>query len=226
MTRSSVVSNQFAEWHDMDRNRAEPAARDESPRLQDETVGSSLPAHRPSPLIRNLAAYDNSGFDPGRRFFVRTLWYFLSLVLFESGWFPASRPKSVILRLFGAKIGRGLVIRPNVRIKFPWKLSVGDHCWIGQEVWIDNLDHVLIGNNVCISQGVYLCTGSHAHRSPTFELRVKPIRVGDGVWLAAKSMILQGVTVGDGAVVGAGNIVSNELPTWTIVKVPRTTGHV
>lgn len=176
--------------------------------------------------VRDLAAYDNSGFDPGRGFLVRTLWYFLSLVVFESGWLPVSGPKSVILRIFGAKIGRGLVIRPNVRIKFPWKLAVGDHCWIGQEVWIDNLDHVYIGNNVCVSQCVYLCTGSHDHRSTTFELRVKPIRIEDGAWLAAKCVILQGVTIREGVVVGAGNIVSNELPRCTVVKVAGTVESV
>lgn len=157
--------------------------------------------------IRNLAAYDNSWYDPGRGFVVRTIWYYVSLWIFESGWFPVSGAKAAILRCFGARIGTGLVIRPHVRIKYPWKLTVGDHCWIGQGVWIDNLEEVAVGNNVCISQSVYICTGSHNHRSPTFELLVKPIRIGDGAWLAARCTLLQGSVINSGAVVPACSIV-------------------
>jgi putative colanic acid biosynthesis acetyltransferase WcaF len=157
--------------------------------------------------IRNLAAYDNSRYDPGRGFVVRTIWYFVSLWIFESGWFPVSGVKAAILRWFGARIGKGLVIRPHVRIKYPWKLTVGDHCWIGQQVWIDNLENVIVGSHVCISQAAYLCTGSHNHRSPTFELIVKPILIGDGAWLAARCTILQGSIIGPGVVVSACSIV-------------------
>ena len=156
---------------------------------------------------RNLAAYDNSWYDPGRGFVVRTIWYYVSAMIFESGCFPVSGFKAAILRLFGARIGAGLVIRPHVRIKYPWKLTVGDHCWIGQEVWIDNLENVTLGDNVCISQAAYLCTGSHNHRSPTFELIVKPILIGDGAWLAARCTILQGAIIGPGVVVPACSIV-------------------
>lgn len=156
---------------------------------------------------RDLAAYDNSNFDPGRGAVVRTVWYFLSLLVLESGWFPLSKLKCVLLRTFGAKIGSGVVIKPHVRIKYPWRLMVGDHCWIGQGTWIDNLDNVTLESNVCVSQGAFLCTGSHDHRSPTFELQISPIVVKHGAWLAAKTIVLGGAVVERGEVVSAGMIV-------------------
>ncbi len=154
--------------------------------------------------LRNLAAYNNSDFNPGRGFVVQTLWYFLSLLVFESGWFPVSSLKCRLLRMFGATIGVGVVIKPHVRIKYPWKLVVGDHCWIGQEAWIDNLDQVTLESDVCISQEAYLCTGSHDHRSATFELRTAPILVKHGAWIAARAIVLAGAVVERGEVVGAG----------------------
>jgi putative colanic acid biosynthesis acetyltransferase WcaF len=153
---------------------------------------------------RNLAAYDNSSFNPGRGTIVRIVWYFLSLLIFESGWFPVSGLKCRLLRMFGATIGQGVVIKPHVRIKYPWKLVVGDHCWIGQETWIDNLDQVTLESDVCLSQGVYLCTGSHDHRSPTFELLTAPIIIRHGAWIAARAIVLGGAVVECGEVVGAG----------------------
>jgi len=160
--------------------------------------------------VRNLAAYNNSQFDPGRGRVVRAVWYFLSLIVFESGWFPVSRLKPVLLRLFGATVGCGVVIKPHVRIKFPWRLAVRDHCWIGEGAWIDNLAQVTLESDVCISQGAYLCTGSHDHRSPTFELRVAPILVKHGAWIAARSIVLGGAVVGQGEVVPAGAVRSGQ----------------
>lgn len=162
-------------------------------------------------VIRNLAAYDNSGFDPGRGVFVRTLWYIISLLIFENGWCPLSGVKVWILRLFGATIGRGVVIKPHVRIKFPWRLFVGDACWIGQEVWIDNLDDVTLESDVCISQGAYLCTGSHDHRSPSFELKTAPILIRNGAWVAARAILLAGTVIESGVVVSAGSVVGKKL---------------
>ena len=165
-----------------------------------------------SPPKRNLAAYDNSDFDPGRGIIVRTLWYYVSLTVFEHGWAPISGFKVWLLRMFGASIGRGFVLKPNVRIKFPWKLTVADDCWIGQDVWIDNLDQVTLESDVCISQGAYLCTGSHNHRSPTFELKTAPIHVKHGAWIAAKAILLQGAVIELGEVVPAGAVVGNRKP--------------
>jgi putative colanic acid biosynthesis acetyltransferase WcaF len=174
----------------------------------------------PSPSSESwidLSIYDNSDFDPGRGKFMRTLWYFCSVAFFENGWFPISGLKVRLLRLFGARIGRGVVIKPNVRIKFPWRLSIGDHCWIGQESWLDNMVVVEIGSHVCISQLVYLCTGSHDHRRRTFDLLPSPIRIGDGAWIGARATILPGVTVGPNAIVAGGSIVTKDVDAAQIV---------
>lgn len=165
----------------------------------------------------DLAQYDNSDFNPGRGLLIRTLWHYCSLLLLEGGWLPASGVKVRLLRLFGASIGRGVVIKPNVRIKYPWRLTVGDHCWIGQGAWIDNLAEVRIGSHVCISQLVYLCTGSHDHRRRTFDLITKPITIGDGAWLGARATILPGVTVGANGLVAGGSVVTRDVEVATIV---------
>jgi putative colanic acid biosynthesis acetyltransferase WcaF len=120
------------------------------------------------------------------------------------------------LRRFGATIGRGVVIKPGVRIKFPWRLELGDNTWLGEAAWIDNLAPVRIGNDVCISQGAYLCTGSHDWKSEQFDLIVKPISIGAKVWIAARAIIGPGVTIGEGAVVPLGCVVTVEVPPWVI----------
>jgi putative colanic acid biosynthesis acetyltransferase WcaF len=148
---------------------------------------------------------------------VRMLWYFTSLLLFESGWFLAGGLKISILRLFGAKIGQGLVLKPNVRIKFPWLLEVGDHVWIGQDVWIDNLAAVSIGSHACVSQGSYFCTGGHDYRRTSFDLIVRPIAVGPGAWVGAFTRIMGGVTIGANAIVATGCIVTRDVGAADIV---------
>lgn len=135
------------------------------------------------------------------------LWYGLSWLVFESGLMPLSRIKCRLLRAFGATIGAGLVMKPNVRVKFPWKLTVGNNCWIGQDVWIDNLAEVTLGDDVCLSQGAYLCTGSHDIRKESFDLITRPVRVERGAWIGAKAILLPGTTIGAGTVVAAGSVV-------------------
>lgn len=164
----------------------------------------------------NLTHYRAPDYQ-GRGIVVRMLWYFVSLLLFESGWFILSGPKRSILRMFGAQIGQNVSIKPHVQIKFPWKLAVGDHTWIGEGSWIDNLDEVRLGNHVCISQGVYFCTGSHDHQSRGFELITKPIVVEDGAWIATRSTLLPGVAVGANAIVAAGSVVHKHVPAATLV---------
>jgi putative colanic acid biosynthesis acetyltransferase WcaF len=165
----------------------------------------------------DLSLYDNRSYSPGRKPLVRATWYLVSLVIFESGWVPLNGLKRWLLRLFGANIGRGLVIKPRVWIKYPWRLAVGDHCWIGQGAWIENLANVRIGSQVCISQQVYICTGSHDCRRRTFDLITRPVMIGDGAWLAARSLVLGGVTIGANAVVAAGSVVTKDVPPAAIV---------
>lgn len=126
-----------------------------------------------------------------------------------------------ILRAFGATVGQGVIIRHGVRIHWPWKLTVGDHVWIGVDAWLLNLEHITVGSNVCISQGALLCTGSHLIDSPTFEFDNAPIHVLDGAWIAARATVLRGVTIGEEAIVGATSLVAQDVPKGARAFAPR-----
>ena len=117
---------------------------------------------------------------------------------------------------FGARIGSGVVIKPGVRIKYPWLLTVGDHTWLGEDCWIDNLVSVTLGNNVCISQGAYLCTGNHDWSDIHFGLMVRPITILDGAWIGAQAIVTPGIVVGQCAVLTAGSVATNNLPPFHI----------
>ena len=158
----------------------------------------------------HLDRFDNSAYERGRSSVVEALWLVVSGVLVES-WLPGSAFRIYLLRLFGARIGPGVVIKPHVRIKFPWRLSIGDNSWIGEGVWIDNLAQVDVGANCCISQGAYLCTGSHDWSLPAFDLITRPITIGDGAWICAQARVSPGVKVGAGAVLGFGAIATRDL---------------
>ena len=163
-----------------------------------------------SPPHVRLDCFDNSHFFPGGRQ-KRILWTLVSGFFFQS-WFPwPMRVKAAILRGFGAKIGKGLVIKPRVTIKYPWKLSIGDHVWIGENVWIDNLDEVTIGNHVCLSQGALLLCGNHDYSLSTFDLITKPIVLEDGVWIGAQSTVAPGVTCGEHSILSLGSAATRNL---------------
>jgi putative colanic acid biosynthesis acetyltransferase WcaF len=134
----------------------------------------------------------------------------------KNGWFPYSGFKRFLLRLFGAKIGKGVVIKPCVNIKYPWKLKIGNHVWIGENVWIDNLDMVTIGNNCCLSQGVFMLCGNHDYKSSSFDLKVSPIVLEDGAWIGAKAIVCPGVTVGTHAVLSVGSVATKNLEPYSI----------
>jgi putative colanic acid biosynthesis acetyltransferase WcaF len=120
--------------------------------------------------------------------------------------FVSYRIKTAILRFFGASIGKGLVIKPGVHIKYPWRLSIGDHVWLGERVWIDNLADVEICANVCISQGAYLCTGNHDWSDPHLGLVTQRITVNAGAWIAAFAKVAPGVRIGEDAIIALGAI--------------------
>jgi putative colanic acid biosynthesis acetyltransferase WcaF len=164
-----------------------------------------------------LSKFNNADFDRGRSRLVETCWRVVEGLLFNS-WLPGSGWRVQLLRLFGASVGNGVVIKPHVRIKFPWKLKVGNHSWIGEDVWIDNLAEVSIGNNCCISQGAFLCTGSHRWDKETFDLATKSIVISDQCWLGAKSRIAPGVTLEQGAVLALGGVAIEDLPAWQIYR--------
>ncbi|HZM66520.1 MAG TPA: hypothetical protein VFC16_09500 [Nakamurella sp.] len=159
---------------------------------------------------RRLRDFAGTGYDKGRPVVVQAAWFVTQNLAFRKWWFPA-RWRPAMLRLFGGQVGSGVRIRPGVRVHWPWKLVVGDDVWIGEDAWILNLEPVTIGNDVCVSQGAFLCTGSHQRRSPSFEFDNAPIKLADGSWIAAKAIVLRGVTVHPGAVVGAGAVVATDL---------------
>ncbi len=154
-----------------------------------------------------LDQYNNSDFQRGASQMVEILWWLVRSLLFAC-WFPIpSGIKVLALRLFGSKIGKGVVIRSRVNITFPWRLTIGDDVWIGDEVLILSLAPVTIGSNVCISQRAFLCTGSHKFRSENFDLETKPISVGEGSWIAANVFVGPGVTLGRGTLCSVGAVV-------------------
>jgi putative colanic acid biosynthesis acetyltransferase WcaF len=171
-----------------------------------------------------LAAFTGRGYDRGRSLAVQLLWLGSRGVLMR--WWCPNRVRITVLRLYGAKIGYGVSIRHEVKIHWPWKLVVGNQSWIGEGVWILNLENVTIGVNTCISQGVMLCTGSHDRRSPSFEFDNGPITVGNSVWIAARATILRGVNVGDGVTVGAAALVANDVGPGVTVLAPLAAAQV
>lgn len=164
----------------------------------------------------DLSEPDSSELVRGRTRLVEALWIFFGAPILGSRWMLSTRLRSQLLRVFGAKIGRDLYMKPGVRIKFPWYLSIGDHCWVGEDVWIDNLAPVYIGSHVCISQGAYLCTGNHDWSKPNLKLFVRPIRIEMGSWIGAKSLVGPGVTVHEGAISTAGSVVTKNLSAFCI----------
>lgn len=165
-------------------------------------------------LIR-LDAFDNSGFSRGASRLTEVCWFVVSGLLMES-WLPGSAWRRVILRIFGADIGKAVVIKPRVRVKFPWRLKVEDYSWIGEQVWIDNLNAVKIGAHCCLSQGAYLCTGSHDWSDRYFALVTAPIEIGCGAWIGAKASIAPGTCIEPGAVVTMGSFAHGRVMSWSI----------
>lgn len=147
---------------------------------------------------------------------MQILWFCCGATLLRCPLLPSSSVRRALLRLFGARVGAGVVIKPGVRVKYPWHLSIEHHSWLGEDCWIDNLAEVSIGANVCISQGVYFCTGNHDWSDPAFGLSIKPILIGDGAWVGARALIAPGVSLGEGAVAVAGSIVTRAIPACEI----------
>jgi putative colanic acid biosynthesis acetyltransferase WcaF len=166
--------------------------------------------------VRRLADFTGAGYDKGRPIVVQALWFAALNLLFSAWWFPA-RWRPGLLRLFGAEVGQRVFIRHRVRVLWPWKLRIGDDCWIGEDAWLLNLEPITLGHDVCVSQGAFLCAGSHDRRSPSFEYDNAPIDVGDHVWIGARATVLRGVRIGDGAVVGACVLVSRDVPDGALV---------
>ncbi len=166
----------------------------------------------------DLSKYDNSDYDRGAPTWKEALWTLTRAMFFQTALPWPSGFRVALLRAFGAKIGCGVVIRENVNISMPWRLTTDDYVWIGEDVGILSLAQVTIGSNVCISQRAYLCTGSHDHRRDDFKLITRPVRIADGAWIATAAFVAPGVTVSTGAVVTAGSVVVADVPPNTVVR--------
>lgn len=135
----------------------------------------------------------------------------MNALIFNTALFPLNMLKVILLRWFGAQVGRGVIVKPKVNIKYPWKLSIGHHSWIGEGVWIDNLVKVTIEDNCCVSQGGMLLTGNHNFKKTSFDLMVGEIHLKSGSWVGAKSVVCPGVTLCENAIVSVGSVASKDL---------------
>lgn len=152
-----------------------------------------------------LNEFKNPEFNRGASVFKQAVWYVFNACLLN-GFIPGSGWRRGLLKLFGAKIGKGVIIKPYVNIKFPWKLIIGDNSWIGERVWLDNLDQLTIGTNCCISQGAMLICGNHDFTKTTFDLFTKPIVLEDGVWIGAGCKVTPGTTFGSHSLLTMGSV--------------------
>ena len=168
--------------------------------------------------MMRLDQYSVGDYTPGASLWKQLLWYFVGFPLVRSYFLPFSGLKVWLLRVFGAQIGQGVRLKPGIRVKFPWRLTVGDHVWIGEDVWLDNLASVTIGDQVCISQGVYLCTGNHDWSKPEFSLKPQPIVVEADSWLGAQSRVAPGVTIGQGAILTLGSVAVKSLDSMMVYQ--------
>jgi putative colanic acid biosynthesis acetyltransferase WcaF len=168
----------------------------------------------------DLSKYNNDWYkkEIGASRMKQAAWYFINIIFLKNRFNPFSSSRVFFLRLFGASVGKGVRIKPGVNVKYPWKLNVGDFCWIGENVWIDNLAPVAMGNNVCVSQGAMLLTGNHDFSKPQFDLKVAPIDLEDGAWIGAQSVVCPGVKVLSHAVLAVKSVATSDLQPFSIYQ--------
>ena len=159
--------------------------------------------------------FDKKGYHPGASDFKIYIWYLLNLTFIRSGVIPFSTIIVILLKIFGAKIGCDVRIKPGINVRYPWKLIIGDHCWLA-DCYIDNLDMVTIASNVCISQQAMLLTGNHNYKVVSFDLITRPIILKDGVWIGARAVVCPGVTAESHSVLTVGSIATRSLQAYSI----------
>ena len=161
--------------------------------------------------------FDKKGFRTDASAGKVCCWYMTSALLFHSGFIPFSNILVFILRAYGARIGKNVRIKPGIRIKYPWKLTIGDFSWLAS-CHIDNLENIIIGKNVCISQEAMLLTGNHNYKTVSFDLAAQPIILEDGAWIGAKGLVCPGVVVGSHAVLTAGSVANRKMESYMIYQ--------
>ncbi len=160
----------------------------------------------------DLRSFKSNRTIAGRSLSVQLLWTLAGSLLLRNSWLPGSRWRVLLLRIYGAKLGKNVVIKTGVRVKYPWKLQVGDSSWIGEDCWIDNMAEVTLGSNVCLSQACYLCTGNHDWSDPAFSMFAKGITLEDGSWLASRCTLGPGISIGRNAIAAIGSVIWKSIP--------------
>lgn len=171
----------------------------------------SLVADSPPSLV-DLSRYDQSWYDPGRPKWLILLWWLVQAIAFPLTLHAHHAPRRALLRWFGARIGKGVMIRPTARFHYPWKVAIGDYSWIGNDVVFYSLDRIEVGDHCVISQECYLCTGTHDPHDPHFGLKTAPIAIEHGVWVATDCFLGPGVRIGANSLIGARSSVFSPMP--------------
>ena len=167
----------------------------------------------------DLSRFNPKEFDIGKNWFIYTLWQFCNILFFVNPFFPFSGLRVMLLRFFGAKVGQGVVIsKPFINIKYPWRLTIGNHVWIGEGSWIYNLEQVTIGDHVNIAQGAMILTGNHNYKSVVFETITGPVIIEEGVFIGAKAIVCPNVTCKSHSVLAAGSVATSNLEPYKIYQ--------
>lgn len=158
----------------------------------------------------DLSQARNDAFRRGRPRWVEAIWMLVEWIFVTNALQPSSRVRVLVLRWFGAKVGSSVTIRPRTRVKYPWRLSVGRNCWIGEGVWLHNQAQLVLEDNVVVSQETFITTGSHA-ASTTMDLVVAPVRIRQGAWITSRCVVLMGSDVGASSLVTPMSVVRGKL---------------
>ena len=175
------------------------------------TVQNRILPRVPKPRIIDLSLAPGAGERWDAPAWKVYAWGVVELLLVSNPLQISSRIRRAALVAFGARIGKGVLLRPRLRVRFPWKLSIGDRSWIGEDVWLHNQDQLTIGSDAVISQGTFVTTGSHAVRRD-MALITSPVSIGDGAWVTARCIILGGSRIGVSAVITPGSVVNGAVP--------------
>jgi putative colanic acid biosynthesis acetyltransferase WcaF len=166
----------------------------------------------------DLSIYNNTHYKPGGNAVKRFLWYYVNALFLKTSLLPFYGFKVFLLRLFGARVGKNVTIKPCINVKYPWHLTIGDNVWIGENVWLDSLVPITIGNNVCISQGAVLLTGNHNYKKTTFDLITRSVVLEEGVWIGAGAIVSPGVIAASHAMLTSGSVATQNLEAYTIYQ--------
>lgn len=166
----------------------------------------------------DLSSYKNDWYNPGRGYFTRAVWFIVNALFFINPLNPFIALKVSLLRMFGAKVGEGVVIKPGVNVKYPWNLNIGNYVWVGERVWIDNLVKIEIGDNCCISQGAMLLCGNHNYKKSTFDLVTRGIVLEEGAWIGARAVVAPGIRCKSHSLLTVNSVAISDLEPYTIYQ--------